>query len=111
MPDQLTTPQLETIQRLLVDPLREAVRTEMQAGHDRLAVAIEKVADQLTQHAAITTQNELARDARITRLETRVTMLERFRGKMLAGYTALVLVCSLAWELLRDWVIGSMHRR
>ena len=111
MPDQITTPQLETIQRLLVDPLRQTVRTEMQAGHDRLASAIEKVADQLSQHATLTSQNEIARDARIARLESRVTTLEQFRGRMRAGYTALVLVCSLVWEFVRDWVISSMHRK
>jgi hypothetical protein len=109
----LTTPELEVIQRLLVDPLRDAVRTEMQAGHERLAQAIEKVAEQLAQHVAAEMQNELARDARIARLEKRVTMLEQFRGRMLAGYTLLVLICSVVWSIVRDWIVNAAasHRR
>jgi hypothetical protein len=111
MPESLTTVQLETIQRLLVDPLRETVRTELQAGHERLTGAIEKVADQLARHVAASVQNELARDVRITRLEKRVATLEKFRGRLLAAYTALVLLCSLAWSLVRDWIVNNVHRR
>jgi len=111
MPDLLTTVQLETIQRLLVDPLRETVRTELQAGHERLTLAIERVADQLAQHVAASMQNELARDVRLARLEKRVATLEKFRGRLLAAYTALVLLCSLVWSLVRDWIVSNVHRR
>jgi hypothetical protein len=110
----LTTPELETIQRLLVDPLRDAVRTELQAGHERLTLAIEKVAEQLAQHIAVEAQNALAQDVRLTRLEKRVTLLEQFRGRMLAGYAVLVLICSAAWSIVRDWIVNaasSLHRR
>ena len=104
----LTTPELEVIQRLLVDPLRQAVRAEMQAGHERLSSAVEKLAEQLAQHIASSIQSELAHNARLARVEKRLSTLEQFRGRMLAGYAVLVLICSVAWSLLRDWIVSAL---
>ena len=110
MPD-LTTPQLEAIQRLITEPLRQAVRTEMQAGHERLALAIEKVADQLTSHVADALRQGHTRDARIDSLEHRVTALERFRGRVLIVYGALALLFSLIWSLFREWILGVTRKQ
>ena len=104
----LTTPQLETIQRLLTDPLRQTVRTEMQAGHDRLACAIEKVTDQLTRHATASIEAHRAQSTRSEQLERRITILERFRAKVLVVYAFLTLLGTLAWSVVRDWL---PHRR
>jgi hypothetical protein len=111
MPDHLNTTQLEAIQRLISDPLREAVRAEMQAGHDRLTAAIEKVAEQLTAHVAETLRLEHLRQSRIDQLEQRVSQLEGFRAKVLIVYTALAVVLSLAWSLARDWFLALGRRR
>ena len=110
MPDQLTTNQLEAVQRLISEPLRQAVRAEMQAGHERLAAAIERVADQLAGHIAQVLRQDHARDARLAALEHRVSALERFRGRVLIVYAALTLLLSLAWELVREWIAGSLRR-
>lgn len=111
MPDQLTTNQLEAVQRLISEPLRQTVRAEMQVGHERLAAAIEKVADQLAAHIAEVLRHDITRDARLAALEHRVTALERFRGRVLIVYAGLTLLFSFAWELLREWIAGSLRRR
>jgi hypothetical protein len=111
MPTPLTTNQLETIQRLLTDPLRTTVRAEMQAGHDRLAAAIQQVTDQLSRQAAASIDAYRLRDARVEHLERRTTALERFRAKVLLVYAALTVFCSLAWSYLRDWLPTLGTRR
>jgi hypothetical protein len=100
----LTTPQLESLHRLLIDPLRNAVRTEMQAGHDRLTAAIEKVADRLSSHTTTTTESNRARDTRADHLEKRLALLERFRTKVLAVCTVLSFIVTVAWSLLHDYL-------
>ena len=111
MPDHLNTAQLEAIQRLVCDPLRETVRAEMRAGHERLAAAIEKVAEQLAAHVADAVRLEGTREDRLRNIEQRVTRLEQFRGKVLLVYSALALLLSLAWSIVREWLAGAGRRR
>jgi hypothetical protein len=106
----LTSDQLDSIQRLLSDPLRQAVRTEMQAGHDRLAAAIERVSEQLGNHIAENVRRERARDTRLESLEHRVVMLEGFRAKVLIVYAALTFALSFAWSIFRDWIAGNAKK-
>lgn len=106
----LTSDQLDAIQRLLSEPLRQAVRAEMQAGHDRLAAAIDKVAEQLERYTAESLRREHARDLRLESLERRVTTLERFRAKMLVVYGALALVLGLVWSIIRDWLLHAVKK-
>jgi hypothetical protein len=94
MPD-LTPSQLESIRRLLLDPLREAVRAEIQLGHDRLASALDTLADHL--HRT---------DKRITAVERDLTRLRTFRRRVLAVYSALAVLLSLIWSIVRDKVIS-----
>jgi hypothetical protein len=107
----LTTDQLEAIQRLLAEPLRQAVRAEMQAGHERLAGAIEKVAEHLAAHVADTAARDRARGARLDAIDRRVATLEAFRGKVLLVYGAGAFALSFAWSLTRDWVVGVIRRK
>ena len=111
MPEHLNSTQLDAIQRLICEPLREAVRTEMAAGHERLATAIERVADQLAGHIADALRRERAWDARVESLERRVTALERFRGRILIVYAALTVLLSFAWSVLREFLLGTLRRR
>lgn len=110
MPD-LTAPQLEAIQRLITDPLRQAVRTEMQAGHDRLAAAVEKVAGQLSTHITDALAREHDRDRRIEIIEQRVTRLEHFRGRVLIVYGFLTMLLSLAWRCVDNYLAAAFRRR
>jgi len=110
MPPDLTTTQLDAIQRLLSEPLRQAVRAEMQSGHDRLAAAIEKVAEQLAAHVAQTIRLDRAREHRLDSLERRVAALERFRGKVLLVYGALCALLTVAWSFFRDWLTTQARR-
>ena len=111
MPDQLTTNQLEAVQRLISEPLRQTVRLEMQAAHERLAGAIEKVADQLATHVAEVLRLDHVRDARLAALEHRVTALERFRGRIIVVYTALTLAVSFLWSLAQEWLISGIRKK
>ena len=111
MSSPLTTDQLDAIQRLLAEPLRQAVRAEMEAGHDRLAASIERVAEQLAAHAADFVARERARDRRLDALERRVATLEAFRGKVLVVYAFGTIALSFAWSLLRDWAVGIVRRK
>ena len=106
----LTSDQLDSIQRLLSEPLRQAVRAEMQAGHDRLAAAINNVAEQLGNYMTENINRERARETRLESLERRVATLERFRGKVLIVYGALTLFLSFAWSVLREWVAGIVKK-
>ena len=106
----LTSDQLEAIQRLLSDPLRQTVRAEMQAGHDRLAAAIDRVAEQLGRHVGETSRREQERELRIDSLDRRVAAIERFRGKVLIVYGALTFAMSFAWSLFCQW-LGGMIRK
>ena len=110
MPD-LTAPQLEAVQRLITDPLREAVRTEMQAGHDRLAAAVEKVANQLATHMTDALSREHAHARLLNQLDERVARLEHFRGRVLIVYGALTMLLSFAWSMVQEYVSGVMRRR
>ena len=110
MPD-LTTPQLEAIQRLITEPLRQAVRVEMQAGHERLAAAVERVAEQLEAHRRDAHARDSAREQRVELLERRVLVLERFRGRVLLVYAALTVLFSFAWSILRDWLVSAGRRK
>jgi len=109
--NDLTTGQLDAIQRLLSEPLRQAVRAEMQARHERLTAAIEKLSDQLAAHIADSLRRERAREARLDSLEHRVAALEKFRGKVLVVYAALTLILSFSWSVLREWAAGLARRR
>jgi len=101
----LTTPQLESLHRLLIDPLRNTVRSEMQAGHDRLTSAIEKVADRLATHTTSSLDSDRARDTRTDHLEKRLAVLERFRTKVLAVCAVLSFIVTVAWSLLHDYIM------
>lgn len=106
----LTSDQLDAIQRLLSDPLRETVRVEMQAGHDRLAAAIDRVAEQLGRHVAENSRREQERELRLDSLDQRLTSVERFRGRILIVYGALTFTMSFAWSIFRDWVAGNLKK-
>src|SRR5579862_2450500 len=97
MPEHLTTSQLEGIQKLIIEPLRSTVRAEMQAGHERLASAIERVGLQLSTHIASTIESQRKSDARIELLDRRVTTLEHFRARILVVYGLLTIGFSLLW--------------
>jgi hypothetical protein len=107
----LTAPQLEAIQRLISEPLRLAVRAEMQAGHERLAAAVEKLADQFAAHVAETLRRDRARDTRLESLEQRVAALERFRGKVLIVYGVLTIALSFCWSVVREWMLAIARRK
>ena len=111
MPPSLTTDQLEAVQRLICEPLRQAVRAEMQAGHEQVTAAVAKLADQLAAHVNEAIRRDRAQGARIDLMEHRIGTLERFRGRVLVVYGVLTLIFSFAWSVLREWLLEISRRR
>lgn len=107
----LTTDQLQAIQRLISEPLRDTVRAEMQVGHERLAAGIQKLSDQLTSHAAEAQRREHAVEGKLGAIERRIGALEQFRGKVLLVYGVLTLAISFSWSVLREWALVLVRRR
>lgn len=96
--NDLRTEQLESIQRLLVEPLRDAVKAEIQSSHDRLASAVDKVADQLTGHIQRS-------EKRVASIEREVSRLRSFRKKLVAIYGVISVLAGLLWSIIRDKIL------
>jgi ferritin-like metal-binding protein YciE len=92
--------QLESIQRLLVDPLRDAVKTEIQLSHDRLAAAVEKLADRLAGHIDRT-------EKRIATVEREVSRLRSFRKRLVAIYGVITVILGLLWSAVKDKIMSK----
>lgn len=96
----LSSEQLDAVQRLLLEPLRETVKAELQLSHDRLAAAIEgltrTLADQATQA-----------NRRIEPLERELSRQRTFRRRLAAIYGVAALLLSVLWELLRERVVKA----
>ena len=93
--NEIRAEQLESIQRLLVEPLRDAVKAEIQASHDRLAAAVERVADQLAGHIERT-------EKRVVTIEREVSRLRSFRTRVVAIYGVISMILGLLWSAVRD---------
>jgi hypothetical protein len=91
----LTSEQLEAIRRLLIDPLREAIRQEIRLGHQRLAATLERVIDRTNDH-----------ERRLMAVEKSTARLRAFRRRVVAIYGFVTLLLSIAWAILRDKVLG-----
>jgi hypothetical protein len=95
--NELTSEQLEAIRRLLIDPLREAVRQEMRLGHQRLTSAIGRLDDHVSDHGR-----------RLAVVEKSTARLRAFRRRVVAVYGFVTVLLSLAWAILRDKVLGRL---
>ena len=98
----LTAEQLESIRRLLVDPLRETVKNEIQLSHDRLESAVERLGDHLAGYIERT-------EKRMATVEREVGRLRTFRRRVVAIYGVLTILLSAAWSVFRDrWLSKLM---
>jgi len=93
----LTSEQLEAIRRLLIDPLREAVRQEIRLGQQRFASAMERASDRANDH-----------ERRLVTVEKSTARLRAFRRRVVAIYGVLTLLLSFAWAILRDKVLTRL---
>src|SRR5690349_22927238 len=103
MPD-LRPDQLESIRRLLLDPLREAVRAELQLSHARLTSAIESLTERMTDYTHRT-------DRRLLAVERETARLRSFRRRLVAVYGAAAFVVTVVWSLLRDKLLSKLGGR
>jgi hypothetical protein len=103
MPD-LTPAQLESLRRLLIDPLRETIKQELQINHDRLTSAIEKLADRLTTHAQ-------SAEKRVATVEREIARQRTFRRRLVAVYGVMALLLSVVWSFLRDRLLSKLYGR
>ena len=97
---EIRADQLESIQRLLVEPLRDAVKAEIQSSHDRLAAALENVADQLAGHIERS-------EKRVAAIEHEVSRLRTFRRRVVAIYGVISIILGMLWSLVRDKIVSK----
>jgi hypothetical protein len=99
--NQLGSEQLESVRRLLLEPLRETIRAEIRVSHDQLAGAVAKLGERVTE------QSQRA-DRRVAAVERQLTGLGAFRRRVLAVYGVLTVLLSLIWSILRDKVLTKL---
>ena len=100
---ELTAEQLESIRRLLVDPVRDTIKSEIQLSHDRLASAVERLGDHLAGHIERT-------EKRMVTVEREVGRLRSFRRRVVAGYGAITILLSAVWSIFREkWLSKLMN--
>ena len=97
---ELNTEQLESIRRLLIEPVRETVRTEIQLSHDRVSAAVTKLDDRLAGHME---RNE----KRLAIVEKETGNIRAFRRRLAAVYAVMTLVLSLVWSIVRDKLMSK----
>ena len=98
---ELNAEQLESIRRLLVDPLRETVKNEIQLSHDRLESAVERLGDHLAGHIQRS-------EKRLATVEREVGRLRNFRRKVVAIYGVITIVLSTVWSIVRDKCLSKL---
>jgi hypothetical protein len=101
---ELRPDQLESIRRLLLEPLRDAVRAELELSHERLAGAIESLAQRVADY----TQRI---DRRLGVVERETMRLRNFRRRVVAIYGAGAFVVTLLWSLVREKLLSKLGGR
>ena len=96
--NDLKTEQLEAIRRLLLDPLREAVRQEIRLSHQSLSASLTKLSDRFDLHA-------VDYQRRITRIEQSVAKIKLFRDRIVMIYGVMAVVLSVVWAIVRQRVM------
>jgi hypothetical protein len=102
--NNLRTEQLESIQRLLVDPLRETIRTEIQLSHDRLADHLGALATRLEEHVVRT-------ERRMSAVQREVNRQRSFRRRVVAVYGVMMMLATIVWSAVRDKVVNRLVGR
>ena len=94
----LNAEQLETVQRLLLEPLRDTIKAELQVSLDRIAASVDRLAEEVRSHAA---QSNL----RIGPLEREMARQKRFRRRLAGVYGLVAVMLSAAWAIVREKVL------
>lgn len=94
----LNAEQLQAVQRLLLEPLRDTIKAELQVSLDRLASSIDRLAEEMRSHR---TQTE----HRIEPLERELARQKRFRRKLAGIYGVIAVLLSAAWALIREKIM------
>ena len=102
--NDLRTEQLESIQRLLVDPLRETIRTEIHLSHDRLADHLAALATRLEEHVVRT-------ERRMSAVQREVNRQRSFRRRVVAVYGVMMMLATIVWSAVRDKVVNRLVGR
>ena len=97
----LDSEQLQFIQQLLIDPLRETIRTEMRLNHDQMIDVLNGLEE------AILIQAESSQN-RLASIEADLSRLKSFRRKLVAIYSTLTVVISLLWSIFREKVMAKL---
>jgi hypothetical protein len=93
----LNADQLDAIRRLLIEPLREAVRQEIRLSHQRLAATVERLEERLVDHGR-----------RLVQVERSTAQLRSFRRRVVAAYGVLTVILSVAWSVVREKLLSKL---
>ena len=93
----LNADQLDAIRRLLIEPLREAVRQEIRLSHQRLAATVERLDERLVDHGR-----------RLVQVERSTAQLRSFRRRVVAAYGVLTVILSVAWSVVREKLLARL---
>jgi hypothetical protein len=93
----LNADQLEAIRRLLIEPLREAVRQEIRLSHQRLAATVEKLDERLADHGR-----------RLVVVERSTAQFRSFRRRVVTVYGVLTVILGVAWSLFREKLLAKL---
>jgi hypothetical protein len=93
----LNADQLDAIRRLLIEPLREAVRQEIRLSHQRLAATVERLDERLVDHGR-----------RLVQVERSTAQLRSFRRRVVAAYGVLTVILSVAWSVVREKLLSKL---
>ena len=97
----LNSEQLQSIQSILIDPLRETIRTEIRLNHDQMADVISRLEHVIEEQSA-------SASARLSALENEVAGFRAFRRKLVTIYSTLTVVLSIIWSLIREKVLSKL---
>jgi hypothetical protein len=94
---------LRAINDLITDPLKELVAERIDAGHDRLARALETVGRDLARHIADTAAAATVRDAEVKAIKEEISALKGFRLYLTVVYGVITVILSTGFGFAIDW--------
>ena len=98
---ELNSDQLQSIQHILIDPLRETIRTEIRLNHDQLTDTINRLENIIQSQS----QTQLTR---MSSMEREIARFQAFRRRLITIYSALTVVLSMIWSIIHEKVLSKL---
>lgn len=89
----------EQLKKVVVEPLIEALRTEMRQTVRPLMEEITKLR-----------RHDLDQDQRMEGIERRLAVVERFKLRIVTVCSGVAIVTGIVWRTVLDWVRGKLAK-